>query len=96
MVALVAACSRPFRARPFICRFHVWGPWSDLVRLIEGSEFALTNCGYLRYIHFPLVDALKINTTFEGKFRILNEKGEVLSCVSEEKEGEVEGVHVYV
>ena len=48
---------------------------SDLVLLIEGSQFAFRRCVYLRCIQCHLVhktlDAPKINATFEGKFRTL-------------------------
>ena len=49
---------------------------SDLVLLIEGSEFAFKICVYLRCIPCHLIDmtldAPKKNSTFVGKFGTLN------------------------
>ena len=55
--------------------------YSDLVLLIEGSKFDFKSCVSLRCIQCYLVDmtldALEINTNFEGKFETLNQKDEV-------------------
>ena len=52
--------------------------WADLISLIEGSEFAVKRCVYLRciqcHIKMMTLDAPKMKATFEGICGTLNQR----------------------